>query len=143
MAASSYNKTPDLQYYLKSTLMKLVFINFTILWFVLPYICTSYVILRAVWYHLYNLKNVKNTHGEVTLLEKLQASACNFPASITPPWVLFPFFKLKNWYQITQNFNITVFHVLLKNTTSIRKMLGTFRLARFIRIWFQRVTIIS
>ena len=27
-----------------------------------------------VWYHLYNLKNVQNTHGEVLLLVKLQAS---------------------------------------------------------------------
>ena len=25
-----------------------------------------------VWYHLYNLKNVKNTHGGVLLLVKLQ-----------------------------------------------------------------------
>ena len=27
----------------------------------------------AIWYHLYNLKNVKNTHGGVLLLVKLQA----------------------------------------------------------------------
>ena len=27
----------------------------------------------AIWYHLYNLKNVKNTHGVVLLLVKLQA----------------------------------------------------------------------
>ena len=27
----------------------------------------------AIWYHLYNLKNVKNTHGGLTLV-KLQAS---------------------------------------------------------------------
>ena len=27
----------------------------------------------AIWYHLYNLKNVKYTHGEVLLLVKLQA----------------------------------------------------------------------
>ena len=29
----------------------------------------------AIWYHLYNLKNVKNTHGGVLLLVKLQALA--------------------------------------------------------------------
>ena len=29
----------------------------------------------AIWYHLYNLKNVKNIHGRVLLLEKLQALA--------------------------------------------------------------------
>ena len=28
----------------------------------------------AIWYHLYNLKNVKNTHGGVIILVKLQAS---------------------------------------------------------------------
>ena len=26
--------------------------------------------LCTIWYHLYNLKNVKNTHGEVLLLGK-------------------------------------------------------------------------
>ena len=29
--------------------------------------------LCAIWYHFYNLKNVKNTHGRVLLLVKLQA----------------------------------------------------------------------
>ena len=29
----------------------------------------------AICYHLYNLKNVKNTHGGVLLLVKLQAKA--------------------------------------------------------------------
>ena len=28
----------------------------------------------AIWYHLFNLKNVKTTHGGVLLLVKLQAS---------------------------------------------------------------------
>ena len=32
----------------------------------------------AIWYHLYNLKNVKNTHGGVLILAKLQAEACDF-----------------------------------------------------------------
>ena len=36
----------------------------------------------AIWYHLYNLKNVKNTHGEVLILVKLQAQA----------WFVFPTF---------------------------------------------------
>ena len=39
----------------------------------------------AIWYHLHNLKNVKNTHGGVLLLVQLQASACNFTKSNTPP----------------------------------------------------------
>ena len=34
---------------------------------------TIYVMLCAIWYHSYNLKNVKNTHGGVLLLVKLQA----------------------------------------------------------------------
>ena len=29
----------------------------------------------AIWYHLHNLKNVKNTHGGVLILVKLQAKA--------------------------------------------------------------------
>ena len=31
------------------------------------------VMRYAIWYHLYNLKNVKNTHGGVLILVKLQA----------------------------------------------------------------------
>ena len=50
----------------------------------------------AIWYHLYNLKNVKNTHGGVL-------KACNFTKSNTPPWVFFTFFGLYSWYQIPQN----------------------------------------
>ena len=54
-------------------------------------------------YHLYNLKNVKNTHGGVLLLVKLQAEAeSNFIKSNTPPWVFFTFFKLYKWYRIAQ-----------------------------------------
>ena len=32
-----------------------------------------FVMRCAIWYHLYNLKNVKNNHGRVLLLVKLQA----------------------------------------------------------------------
>ena len=31
--------------------------------------------LCGIWYHLCNLKNVKNTHGEILLLVKLQAAS--------------------------------------------------------------------
>ena len=48
------------------------------------------------WYHLYNFKNVKNTHGGVLLL------ACNFTKSNTSPWALFTFFKSYKWYRIAQ-----------------------------------------
>ena len=32
-----------------------------------------YVMGCAIWYHLHNLKNLKNTHGGVLILVKLQA----------------------------------------------------------------------
>ena len=35
----------------------------------------SYETLCAIWYYLHNLKHVKNTHGGVLLLVKLQAEA--------------------------------------------------------------------
>ena len=55
------------------------------------------------WYHVYNLKNVKNTHGRVLILVKLQTSACNFTKINTRPWVVFTFFKLYKWYQLAQH----------------------------------------
>ena len=54
--------------------------------------------LWAIWYQLYNLKNVENIHGRVLHLVKLQALAFNFTKSITPPWVFFTIFKLYKWY---------------------------------------------
>ena len=56
------------------------------------------VILFTIWYHLYNLKSVKNTHRRVFILK-----ARNFNKSNTPPWVFFTFFKLQKQYQIAQN----------------------------------------
>ena len=53
----------------------------------------------AIWYHFYNLKNVKNTREGVLLLVKL---ACNSTKSSTPPWVFFAIFRLYKWYQIAQ-----------------------------------------
>ena len=46
---------------------------------------------------------MKNTHRWVLLLVNLQAEACNFTKSNTPPWVFFTFFKLYKWYQIAQS----------------------------------------
>ena len=51
-----------------------------------------YVVCCANWYHLYNLKSVKNPHGGVLLLVKLQALT---------------FFKFYKFYQIVQS--ITLF----------------------------------
>ena len=36
------------------------------------------MMLCAMWYHLCNLKNVKNTHGGVLLLVKLQAFSITY-----------------------------------------------------------------
>ena len=49
--------------------------------------------LYAILHYLYNLKNVKNTHGGVLLL---------VTKSNAPPWVLFTLLNLYKWYQITQ-----------------------------------------
>ena len=49
----------------------------------------QYVMFCAIWYHLYNLNNVKNNHDVVLHLAKLQALACNFTKSNSPPWVFF------------------------------------------------------
>ena len=43
----------------------------------------EYVVRFAIWYHLYNFKNVKNTNGGVLILVKLQAEA--FTKINTPP----------------------------------------------------------
>ena len=46
---------------------------------------SEYVMRCAIWYHLYNLKSMKNTHGGVLILVKLQSSACNITKINTPP----------------------------------------------------------
>ena len=43
--------------------------------------CKIFDALR-VWYHLNNLKNVKNTHGGELLLLKLQVEVCNFSEAL-------------------------------------------------------------
>ena len=53
----------------------------------------NYEMHCVIWYHLYNLKIVKNTHGGVILLVK-------FAKSMTPPRMFFRFFKLHKWYQV-------------------------------------------
>ena len=37
----------------------------------------------VIWHHLYNLKNVENTHGGVFLFIKLQAKGCNCILKVT------------------------------------------------------------
>ena len=50
----------------------------------------------TVWYHLYNFKNVKKSHGGGLILVKLQASACNITKSNTPPWAFSRFLNCTN-----------------------------------------------
>ena len=50
----------------------------------------------TIWYHLYNSKNVENTHGGVLIL------ASNFTKINTLPWVFFTLLKLHKSYQIAQ-----------------------------------------
>ena len=57
-----------------------------------------YVMLCMIWYHLYKFKNVKTAYGEVLLLVKLRALACNFTKNNNLPWVFFTFLKLYKWY---------------------------------------------
>ena len=52
------------------------------------------VMLCVIWYNSHDLKNVKNTHGGVLLLVKLQAEASL--TSNTPPWVFFTFLNCTN-----------------------------------------------
>ena len=54
------------------------------------------MMLCVIWYHLYNLKNVKQTDGGVLLLVKLQAKACNHTKIDTPPWVFLCFLDCTN-----------------------------------------------
>ena len=67
----------------------------------------------AIRYYLYNLKNVKNTHGGVLILVKLQVSAYNFTKINIPTWVFFKFLNFTNgtisrnapriWYPVMKN----------------------------------------
>ena len=52
--------------------------------------------LCAIWYHLYNLKNMKNTQGGVILLLKLQASTCSFTKRISSNGITPRFLKCTN-----------------------------------------------
>ena len=58
--------------------------------------------VEQYWYHLYKLKNVKNTPRGVLLLVKLQTKVRTFTKSNIPSWVFFTFFKLNKCYQIAK-----------------------------------------
>ena len=50
----------------------------------------------VIWYHLYNFKKVKQIHGGVLLLVKLQAKACNLTKIDTPSWAFLCFLDCTN-----------------------------------------------
>ena len=70
-----------------------------------------YVVRYAIWYHLYNLKNVKNTHGRVLFLVKLQAEACNFTKSNTPPGCFLRFLNCTNGTKLRNAPHISFFRM--------------------------------
>ena len=113
-------------------------------------ILALFVIPCANWYHLYNLKNVKNIHRGVLLLVKLQA--CTFTKSKTPPWLFFTFFKLYKWYQIAPKclksfliFALDEIHNLLnqagfdkvQNIIDRRLQVNRGRQLKMYRVWVQ------
>ena len=61
-----------------------------------------FVVRCAIWEHLHNLKNVKNTHWRSVNFSKVAGLVCNFTKINTPRWVLFTFFKLYKCSQIAQ-----------------------------------------
>ena len=62
-----------------------------------------FVMFRAIWYHLYNLKSVKYPPWKSVTFSKV----AGFTKSNTPLWVLFTFFNLYKWYQIEQPITFT------------------------------------
>ena len=59
------------------------------------------VMFFAIWYHFYDLKNVKNTHGGVLFLVKLQAKTLLHGC-------FSHFLNLYKWYQIAQRITYCV-----------------------------------
>ena len=71
--------------------------------------------LCAIWYRLYNLKNVKNTHEGVMLLVKLQPSAYNIQR------------KLQSTYNTRNTNDMSFFkvkHTFLENSFSVLQLLN-------------------
>ena len=69
---------------------------FLVITFVQISISNITVMRCAIWYHQYNLNNVKNTHGEVFFLVNLQAKNFKIHTN-TSPWAFFsPFLNCKN-----------------------------------------------
>ena len=81
-------------------------------------ICLRYMMRCAIWQHLHNLKNLKNTHGGVLLLVKLQVLTYNFTKSNTPPWVFFTFFKSYKCHEMAQSITYWVILIFVQDSHS-------------------------
>ena len=68
-------------------------VNYVIFFF---FGCFCFEELCPIWYHLYVLKNVENSHGGVLLLLKSQTPVCNFSKSNYLQWVIFTFLNCTN-----------------------------------------------
>ena len=53
----------------------------------------KYVVFCAIWYHLYNLENVKNIHAGVLLLVQLQALSKCYQIAQCIKYLIFLFFS--------------------------------------------------
>ena len=78
----------------------------------------------VIWAHLPNFKNVKNAHECLSLLVKLQVSACNFTKDNAPPWV-FLFFCFLNCangrksHKAPQVLFFVIFRVTIRHNSKI------------------------
>ena len=72
---------------------------------------------RAIWYHLYNSKNVKNTHGRVLLLVKLQAKSLQLYYRVA---TLFMRWKLRRFEEIWGGI-INIFEICQNLAKNLRR----------------------
>ena len=93
-------KKLDRRYSTSALLVSLMSLKF---WF---HIFALFLILSAIWYHLYNFKNLKNTHGMVILLFKLQVEVSNFNKSITLPWMFLRFSNYTNGTKLRKTLHL-------------------------------------
>ena len=93
-------KKLDRRYSTSALLVSLMSLKF---WF---HIFALFFILSAIWYHLYNFKNLKNTHGMVILLFKLQVEVSNFNKSITLPWMFLRFSNYTNGTKLRKTLHL-------------------------------------
>ena len=94
--------------------------------FILVFMCPClnlgiYVMHCAFWYHLYNLKNMKNTHAGVLLLVKLKAGTKSR--------------KTSHSYLCDLLFIFNLIFIVIDHKTSLTCFLYFFRISHFIFGW--------